>query len=53
MIQESSTDVLRQSMVDYLMRIIGLPDDEALAHEADDVVRALDARLEAERHAVA
>ncbi|GHF29925.1 hypothetical protein GCM10010218_08910 [Streptomyces mashuensis] len=51
--RESGTDALRQSMVDYLMRIIGLPDDEELAREADEVVRALDGRLSTGRHAAA
>lgn len=45
---ELSTEALRQSMVEALMRVIGLPDDEGTAREADDVLRALDARLRAE-----
>lgn len=43
-----STDALRQTMVEQLMRIMGLPDDETVAQEADEVLLALDARLRAE-----
>ncbi|MFF9145940.1 hypothetical protein ACWGBV_33660 [Streptomyces sp. NPDC055051] len=40
-----STDELRQSMVEHLMRIMGCPDDETLAREADAVLLTLDRRL--------
>ncbi|MEU3555606.1 hypothetical protein [Streptomyces fragilis] len=43
-----STDALRQSMVEQLMRIMGLPDDESVAREADELLLALDARLDTE-----
>ncbi|MFP8885491.1 hypothetical protein [Streptomyces mangrovi] len=45
---ELGTEALRQSMVESLMRVIGLPDDEDTAREADDVLQSLDARLRAE-----
>ncbi|MEU9670776.1 hypothetical protein AB0E25_35425 [Streptomyces bobili] len=40
-----STDELRHSMVEFLMAVIGAPDDEEIARDADEVVRLLDARL--------
>ncbi|WP_199830259.1 hypothetical protein [Streptomyces viridochromogenes] len=40
-----STDELRHSMVEFLMAVIGAPDDEEIARNADEVVRLLDARL--------
>ncbi|MHC5907930.1 hypothetical protein ACVNF4_29175 [Streptomyces sp. S6] len=40
-----STDELRHSMVEYLMAVIGAPDDEEIARNADQAVRLLDARL--------
>ncbi|MFE4538993.1 hypothetical protein ACFRKB_28640 [Streptomyces scopuliridis] len=40
-----TTDELRQSMVEQLMRIMGLPDDESVAREADGILLALDDRL--------
>ncbi|WEP01090.1 hypothetical protein A6P39_044545 (plasmid) [Streptomyces sp. FXJ1.172] len=40
-----STDALRQSVVEQLMRLVGLPDDETAAREADETLLALDARL--------
>lgn len=43
-----STDALRQSVVEQLMRIIGLPDDESAAREGDQTLLALDARLHEE-----
>ncbi|WP_055527607.1 hypothetical protein [Streptomyces graminilatus] len=44
-----STDELRHSMVEFLMAVIGAPDDEEIARNADDVVRILDARLTGEQ----
>jgi len=43
-----STDALRQSVVEQLMRIIGLPDDESATREADETLLALDVRLDEE-----
>ncbi|MFB7501947.1 hypothetical protein [Streptomyces broussonetiae] len=43
-----STDALRQSVVEQLMRLVGLPDDETAAREADETLMALDARLHEE-----
>jgi len=40
-----STDELRHSMVEFLMAVIGAPDDEEIARNADEAVRLLDARL--------
>ncbi|QIQ04052.1 hypothetical protein [Streptomyces liangshanensis] len=40
-----TTDELRHLMVEQLMRVMGLPDDESVAHEADRVLLALDDRL--------
>ncbi|MFE4634906.1 hypothetical protein ACFRJ1_16245 [Streptomyces sp. NPDC056773] len=40
-----STDQLRQSMVEHLMQIMGMPDDETVARDADAVLLALDHRL--------
>ncbi|GKQ35345.1 hypothetical protein [Streptomyces sp. A012304] len=45
----SSTDALRHSVVEFLMAVIGAPDDEEIARHADAAVRALDARLIEER----
>ncbi|KOV78605.1 hypothetical protein ADL01_14855 [Streptomyces sp. NRRL WC-3618] len=44
-----STDELRHSVVEFLMAVIGAPDDEEIARTADDAVRVLDARLSEER----
>ncbi|WP_159027748.1 hypothetical protein [Streptomyces pactum] len=46
-----STDELRQSMVEHLMRIMGCPDDTALARDADAVLLTLDRRLAEEASA--
>ncbi|GAA3378512.1 hypothetical protein GCM10020367_58310 [Streptomyces sannanensis] len=40
-----TTDELRHAMVEHLMRIMGLPDDESVADEADGILLALDDRL--------
>ncbi|GGW79897.1 hypothetical protein [Streptomyces caelestis] len=40
-----STDQLRQSMVEHLMQIMGCPDDETLARDADSLLLTLDHRL--------
>ncbi|MEU3355403.1 hypothetical protein [Streptomyces sp. NPDC037389] len=40
-----SVESLQNSLVEFLMAIIGAPDDETLARDADAAVRALDARL--------
>lgn len=45
---EPTIDELKQSMVESFMAIIGAPDDAQTARDADQVVRALDARLIAE-----
>ncbi|MER8187611.1 hypothetical protein [Kitasatospora sp. NPDC094015] len=46
--QDLSTDALKEKVVESFMAIIGAPDDLATAQAADDVVRALDARLTVE-----
>ncbi len=43
--ETTSTDELRQSMVEFLMAVIGSPDDEEIARTSDDLVRTLDSRL--------
>ncbi|MFC9429553.1 hypothetical protein [Streptomyces sp. NPDC056987] len=40
-----TTEALQHAMVEKLMAIIGAPDDKDVARSADEVVRALDARL--------
>ncbi|ALO99017.1 MULTISPECIES: hypothetical protein [Streptomyces] len=42
---KTSTDALRTSVVEFLMAVIGAPDDEEIARNADEAVRLLDARL--------
>lgn len=44
----ASTDALRQSVVEQLMRLVGLPDDETAAREADETLLVLDTRLREE-----
>ncbi|KOG64529.1 hypothetical protein ADK76_08760 [Streptomyces griseoflavus] len=45
--EDKSLESLQNSLVEFLMAIIGAPDDETLARDADAAVRALDARLQA------
>ncbi|MFF5569116.1 hypothetical protein ACFY7Z_30890 [Streptomyces sp. NPDC012623] len=49
----TTTETLQHAMLDKLMAIIGAPDDEDVARAADEVVRALDARLAEPRPATA
>ncbi|MEU0165955.1 hypothetical protein ABZ214_10935 [Streptomyces iakyrus] len=45
---DTSTEVLQHTVVERLMAVIGAPDDEDVARDADAVVLALDERLRAE-----
>ncbi|GAA2232324.1 hypothetical protein GCM10010104_28010 [Streptomyces indiaensis] len=45
---DTSTEVLQHTVVERLMAVIGAPDDEDVARDADAAVLALDERLRAE-----
>lgn len=47
--QKSQTQALQESLVTFLMEIIGAPDDEEIARNAAQVVRELDVRMTAEQ----
>jgi hypothetical protein len=49
--EKSPTQALQESLVQFLMEIIGAPDDEEIARNAAQVVRDLDVRMTAERSA--
>ncbi|WP_327256258.1 hypothetical protein [Streptomyces sp. NBC_01244] len=48
-IQKSQTQALQESLVAFLMEVIGAPDDEEIARNAAQVVRELDVRMAAEQ----
>ncbi|WP_217208163.1 hypothetical protein [Streptomyces sp. AC550_RSS872] len=45
---DTSTEGLKHTVVDRLMAVIGAPDDEDVARDADAAVLALDERLRAQ-----
>ncbi|MFB8246337.1 hypothetical protein ACFC5X_14975 [Streptomyces sp. NPDC055952] len=44
---DTATDVLQHTVIERLMAVIGAPDDQDVARDADAAVRALDERLRA------
>ncbi|MCX4782637.1 hypothetical protein [Streptomyces sp. NBC_01264] len=48
-VRKSQTQALQESLVTFLMEIIGAPDDEEIARNAAQVVRELDVRMAAEQ----